>query len=232
MCCLKEREQEQEQEKQVQARRDQQIEIEKFVDREYSRNEERPTSWPLSMLAKRASESEHPFYPLSEFKLGHCKSLAFPDQMLVSRNYFNPDWRGLRRIKNVVVVMEWTADSQELRLEDLSDVAAPLTQEQEDALEEAHTLLSAAVGGGLFNRLALSKAVRAVTDMDPAEEMIDEIIACYAKECNQGGMTVDVTIEQTLDVSALRKLLQVCMTSLGARISPIVHRATGCIRRV
>jgi hypothetical protein len=35
-----EREQEQEQEKEVEARRDQQIEVEKFVDREYSRQEE------------------------------------------------------------------------------------------------------------------------------------------------------------------------------------------------
>ena len=37
-----EREQEQEQQKEVQARRDQQIEVEKFVDRAYNRTEERP----------------------------------------------------------------------------------------------------------------------------------------------------------------------------------------------
>jgi len=40
-----EREMEQEQEKEVKARRDQQIEVEKFVEREYSRHQERPTPW-------------------------------------------------------------------------------------------------------------------------------------------------------------------------------------------
>ena len=45
-----EREQEQEQEKEVKARRDQQIEVEKFVDREYSRSEETPKPWPFSIL--------------------------------------------------------------------------------------------------------------------------------------------------------------------------------------
>ena len=36
--------------KEVKARRDQQVEIEKFVDREYSRNQEAPKPWPLSAL--------------------------------------------------------------------------------------------------------------------------------------------------------------------------------------
>ena len=66
-----EREQEQEQQKEVKARRDQQVEIEKFVDREYSRNEESPTPWHLRELFKPpsvdlegANQAWHPFYPL------------------------------------------------------------------------------------------------------------------------------------------------------------------------
>ena len=51
-----EREQEQEQQKEVKARRDQQVEIEKFVDREYSRNEESPTPWPLQALLRPPPE--------------------------------------------------------------------------------------------------------------------------------------------------------------------------------
>lgn len=47
-----EREQEQEQQKEVRARKDQQVEVEKFVEREYSRNEEAPRPWPLSKLAE------------------------------------------------------------------------------------------------------------------------------------------------------------------------------------
>ena len=57
-----EREQEQEQQKEVQARRDQQIEVEKFVDREYSRQEEAPQPWPISMLAVQPTTEDHPFY--------------------------------------------------------------------------------------------------------------------------------------------------------------------------
>ena len=41
---------EQEQEKEVKARRDQQIEVEKFVEREYSRHQERPSPWSIAWL--------------------------------------------------------------------------------------------------------------------------------------------------------------------------------------
>ena len=65
-----EREQEQEQQKEVKARRDQQVEIEKFVDREYSRNDERPHPWPLQALLHPPAttiddlDESRPFYPL------------------------------------------------------------------------------------------------------------------------------------------------------------------------
>lgn len=100
-----EREQEQEQEKEVEARRDQQIEVEKFVDREYSRQEEVQRPWPFSMLARPISTTEeHPFYSLSDFKLRHQEPLEFSDGLYVSTNYFNPKWTGLRRVKNVIMV--------------------------------------------------------------------------------------------------------------------------------
>jgi hypothetical protein len=86
-----EREQEQEQQKEVKAKRDQQVEIEKFVDREYSRNEEKPTPWPLRALLRpppppfpsgRGADAaaDHPFYPLQAFALRHQEPLALPDQ--------------------------------------------------------------------------------------------------------------------------------------------------------
>ena len=119
-----EREQEQEQQKEVKARRDQQVEIEKFVEREYSRNEERPTPWPLQALlrgpppsgaaagAAAAAGEDHPFYALRHFALRHQESLEMPPQLLCSRNYFNPDWNGLRRIKNVVMALEWAPSAE------------------------------------------------------------------------------------------------------------------------
>ena len=114
-----EREQEQEQQKEVQARRDQQIEVEKFVDRAYERTEESPRSWPISLLARPPSKGSIPdegrqdrlgeawSYPLAEFKMLFQKPLDFPSYLRLSYNYFNPNWRGLRRLKNIVMVMEW-----------------------------------------------------------------------------------------------------------------------------
>jgi hypothetical protein len=100
-----EREQEQEQEKEVEARRDKQIEVEKFVDREYSRQEEVQRPWPFTMLSRPISTTEeHPFYSLSDFKLRHQEPLEFSDGLYVSTNYFNPKWTGLRRVKNVIMV--------------------------------------------------------------------------------------------------------------------------------
>lgn len=106
-----EREQEQEQEKEVEARKDQQIEVEKFVDREFSRQEEVQRPWAFSCLSTQIPSSadeqwpsDYPFYRLQDFKLRHHEPLAFPGQLLVSSNYFNPNWTGLRRVKNVIMV--------------------------------------------------------------------------------------------------------------------------------
>lgn len=115
-----EREQEQEQEKEVEARRDQQIEVEKFVDREYSRQEEVQRPWPFSLLARSLEDptnavAEHPFYKLRDFKLRHQDSLQFDDSLYISTNYFNPNWTGLRRVKNVIMV-SWIGEAHWSRI--------------------------------------------------------------------------------------------------------------------
>ncbi len=101
-----EREQEQEQEKEVEARREEQIEVEKFVDMEYSRQEETQRPWPFSFLSKDLArkDDDNPFYPLSDFKLRLQQPLNFPDTLYLSSNFFNLQWSGLRRVKNVVMV--------------------------------------------------------------------------------------------------------------------------------
>jgi hypothetical protein len=192
-----EREQEQEQQKEVKARRDQQVEIEKFVDREYSRNQEEPNPWPLSALlqpppaadvdedADDKCATDSPFYRLSNFKLRHQESLCVPDQLFLSRNYFNPQWSGLRRLKNVIMVLEWApevpvADTTDdasvgLRLQTAEEhVAAspPLTPDRADALKKAFMLLCGGREEGLSRR-DLTNAVQAVTDMLPSEKQVD-----------------------------------------------------------
>jgi len=69
-----------------------------------SQNEaQRP--WPVTLLSTGFSPSpDHPFYPLKDFRLKFHDSLEFSSSLLLSQNYFNPSWNGLRRIKNVVMV--------------------------------------------------------------------------------------------------------------------------------
>jgi hypothetical protein len=71
-----EREQEQEQEKEVRTKREQQIEVEKFVDREYTRSDEAARAWHISALLDPpvhvdgvGLDGGHPFFPLQDFKL-------------------------------------------------------------------------------------------------------------------------------------------------------------------
>jgi hypothetical protein len=47
------------------------------------------------------------FYPAKEFKLFARQPIALPDYMQMSNNYFDKRWSGHRRVKNVVVVMDW-----------------------------------------------------------------------------------------------------------------------------
>jgi hypothetical protein len=154
-----EREQEQEQEKEVEARRDQQIEVEKFVDREYSRQEEVQRPWPFSILAKNFGTPglEHPFYKLKDFKLRHQEPLEFDETLFLSSNYFNPNWTGLRRVKNVVMVLEYAPSTatSELRLRTSDEARVLLSRDQEVALAKAHSLLgfhanAAGVSGGVL----------------------------------------------------------------------------------
>jgi hypothetical protein len=212
-----EREQEQEQQKEVKARRDQQVEIEKFVDREYSRNEEKPTPWALKSLLKSppldsdgggegggaaladggnggtaasSSASDHPFYALRKFALRHQESLEMPLNMFCSRNYFNPNWSGLRRIKNVVMVMEWApADGNnsggsaggggedELRLftaEEHEAMALASTKTREASFHKAFDMLSS--GKVSMTRSELALTVRAMTDAFPTESEVDSLL--------------------------------------------------------
>ena len=140
-----EREQEQEQQKEVQAKRDQQVEVEKFVDREYTRSQENAESWPVSVLADAPTTEKHPFYPLSKLKLRHQDTLDYPPYLLASSNYFNRKWSGLRRLKNVVMVLEWLPSLQHVRpllLEPEAARSPPLTAAQQENLRKAYRLLS------------------------------------------------------------------------------------------
>ena len=178
-----EREQEQEQEKEVEQRRDQQVEVEKFIEREYSRQEEKQRPWPFKMLAqKRMQQEDHPFYPLSNFSLKHHDSLSFPKALYASTNFYNPKWTGLRRVKNVVMLLEYapSTDIEDLRLLRPDEVVDTLTESQHAALLQAHNLFGfkarASGQAGLVTRDDLKNVILAVTDQQPSEMLLDSVI--------------------------------------------------------
>jgi hypothetical protein len=191
-----EREQEQEQEKEVEARRDKQIEVEKFVDREYSRQEESQRPWPFTLLSKPIppydpdnDDAEHPFYPLKNFKLRHQEPLEFSDGMYVSTNYFNPKWTGLRRVKNVVMIMEFAPSTlaDEFHLRPLLEDRVALTEEQEVAFAKAYSLLGFdALSNNKPERISrqndLKNALFAATDVLHEEVELDSIMAKFSAD--------------------------------------------------
>jgi len=191
-----EREQEQEQEKEVEARRDKQIEVEKFVDREYSRQEETQRPWPFSTLTQPIppydpdnNDAEHPFYPLKNFKLRHQEPLEFSDGMYVSTNYFNPKWSGLRRVKNVVMIMEFSPSTLDDKffIRPLIEDRVVLTAEQEASFEKAYSLLGYnALSSGKLEHISrrndLKIALFAATDVLHEEEELDRIMENFAAD--------------------------------------------------
>lgn len=131
-------EQEQEQEEEQEREQEQEIEIEKYVDLAYSREHEEPVPWPLHMLTTPLTKQAEPFYPLSEFKLYKRSPLPFADYIYCSNNYFNPMWSGARRIKNVVMVLDWLPDPSAVSMHATS--YEPLNEVESLALDKAISL--------------------------------------------------------------------------------------------
>ena len=70
-------------------------------------------------------------------------SLPFPADLLISRNHFNLNWAGERRLKNSIMVLDWAPSAQGLSL--LPPSAAVLTDSQQERLSSAVLCCSPAV---------------------------------------------------------------------------------------
>jgi thiol-disulfide isomerase/thioredoxin len=107
------REQEEEKEKMKEIVEEKELEITQFKDQQYMRDMEEPSPWlfcGLSDFEMMTNGEPAPFYAASEFKLFARQPLRFPHNMLVSNNFFDKRWSGQRRVKNVVIAMEWVVD--------------------------------------------------------------------------------------------------------------------------
>ena len=110
-----EQEQEQEKEKEKEEEKVDEIEEEEFIRQKYQRDDEEPVPWNINELSHSPYKGQLGFFPLSTFAIfkNYMKEnnvLKFPEFLWVSKNHYNLQWtlsRSLRRLKNVIVVMEW-----------------------------------------------------------------------------------------------------------------------------
>ncbi|CAK9107070.1 Calmodulin [Durusdinium trenchii] len=107
---VNENEQEQQQQQEEEAEEEQEK-----VSR-YTRDDEQANPWKIAHLnAEPSCEiGEEPFYRMSSFAVRESQpKLSFPPNLLLSDNWFRPRWIGLgdRRLKNVMVVLEWNPKS-------------------------------------------------------------------------------------------------------------------------
>ena len=101
-------------------------EVDEFRREKYARDDEHTKAWPLTALgappkpmadprSAPAGAAEAGFYPASEFAVhrsllgGNDGGLHWPPSLLLSSEHTHPRWRftSHRRLKNVIVVMEW-----------------------------------------------------------------------------------------------------------------------------
>ena len=130
-------EQEKRVEQELEQEQEQEVEIEKQVSVAFSRENEEPTPWPFEPVVKtrpcaskdRVDSVERPFYQLCTFNLYNTAALDFPKALAVSSNYFNPKWRGERKLKKVVCVLEYLPQ----------ETTAPADDDDGDMLDAPHT---------------------------------------------------------------------------------------------
>jgi hypothetical protein len=168
-----------------------------------SRNLERPKPWPVCMLDKDPPTSlmdnseGHPFFPLKCFSLLMHPTLKFPSPLLLSRNYYNPTWTGLRRLKNIIVLVEWTPGTGRLALLSGPEhtAAAELASWQEAAIERAHALLTfhqstvGSKGDANLSRSGLASAVLASTGELADEAALDKLMLEFGDGSSSGGLS-------------------------------------------
>ncbi|KAL1524752.1 hypothetical protein AB1Y20_019635 [Prymnesium parvum] len=209
-----------EHQKEQQKELEQQTEMEKYVDVAYSRDGEAPTPWLFEEL--KHAHGPVDFYRASAFKLHRRKPLRLctrsgdNEDVYISSNYFNPTLSGERRLRNVIMLMEWIPDrakcTQHCRtfpLEWTSDAneRAPIASENgangcdlrhslDDSLDSIRKLLP--IGSRGFSKAAAQIVLSESFDRKISRE---EVHADFAQMPKGRG-------QQELSAEALGKLLR------------------------
>ena len=107
-----------ENEKQQEEEAQKQVRQEKIKQNAYSRDDEEPKPWKVEVLSHSPTSDlkmanlpgASPFYPALDFQTRKdLKKLPFPNDMMITDNFFRPSWIGIgdRRLKNIALVLEW-----------------------------------------------------------------------------------------------------------------------------
>jgi len=236
-----EREQEQEQEKEIRSKREQEIEIEKFVDREYTRSDEAQRSWHISNLMEPPKPHEdgeaygsgggHPFFPLREFKLRYGEPLKYPDFLGASRNYFNPTWTGLRRVKNVVMVLEYAPEPSKLSLRSPELTFKDSVLDEEKSLQsyyKAFTLFSSTnaslSASSTLGLPELQAAIRAAADVILEDAQVQRLLDDFGngKEVDREGLKRILTSGRVREVEEGRFFVALSLAE-AETVRRIIH---------
>jgi Ca2+-binding EF-hand superfamily protein len=191
--------------------------------KKYARDGENPHPWQVASLslpktvqglklkAMSGSPEEHiepwekHFYPASKFSVKNYLfskgvSLDFPDYLHMSRNYYEPSWgmKTHRRLKNVIVTMDFVPSKADLR--EVAAVGKAFTPAQEKNLKKAFSMADADQSGGIS--MAELKEVLKAVDVDVEGEEGDKFFQNY--EFSGSGGTANITFEDVKQMLSQR----------------------------
>ena len=152
-------EQEQEQEQEVEQEAEQ-VTMEEFSELQYKRTDEGVTQWSFDSLDQAPQKEKQVFFPAKEFSVfggvmdEPARLLHFPESLYLSENYYRKEWttNSHRRLKNVIVTMEWVPDRERITILAPPAEGAPpvdpegepitLSELQENRLKRAYNMLT------------------------------------------------------------------------------------------
>jgi len=147
--------------------------------KKYERSDEQPKAWPVNRL-RGDLRANSQFYSLSQFSVFRSirqppRLLTQPSYLQCSKNYFDNSWSmsSHRRIKNVIVLLEWCPDMTQVR------VAVDATQRmlnavQTDRLRKAFTMFDVD-GKGSLTSAKVADLLKALDVSGSVEELAEAI---------------------------------------------------------
>ena len=184
-----EQEQEQQQEKQQEVEEEEEEEV--FMKKKYSTKKQTHALWDFLQL-QYGPDKIRAFYQASQFCIykdslfyNSGKPIHFPSYMMLSENYFHRVWTltAHRRLKNIIVIMEWIPNSADLEVMAATDLPGDevtiLTSEQEMSMRRSFEMFNHGKSGAL-SPAELREVLRALDVNVSDEEELMEYMHLFA----------------------------------------------------